>query len=148
MLETYKQIHIQNKAKFTAMGINLESLDPDFRESLEELAEIGLAVGVDPLNASNFEIIKRVSDQVDQEYDVRLLLHEIKTLQSSIEKDLADMISLKQCLEEIQQNQEGQRDLFDEKVSEYTTQIKSIQAKTDEYKSQSSNTKVPSLPLS
>ena len=147
MLETYKQIHNNNVNKFKSVGIDMDSLDASVKEPLEELAAIGMAVGVDPLNATTFEIAKRLSDQIDREQDLQLRLHEIKALQMALEKGLSNIRSLKECLEQTQRNQENQQDLFEEKLLEYTRGIKLLQAKTEEYVSRTKNVKVISQSL-
>jgi hypothetical protein len=115
--------------------LDVDTFDSKCRDALDTLAEIGVAVGVDPLNASPFEIARLVSEKADREFEVEFRTEQVVALQGSVEKDLADMVLLKECLEEIQRNQDEQRDVFDEKVSEYTRGIKLLEAKTKEYNS-------------
>ena len=66
----------------------------------------------------------------------------MKRLKSSFEADLAGINALKARLEQAQRIQEAQQDTMDEKISEWTRGIKLLQAKTEEYKSQTINVKV------
>jgi hypothetical protein len=143
-VETYKQYHSNLINSFKTIGLEINSLDSSTKESLEELAKIGMEVGVDPLKTSTLDIATRLSDQIDKEQDLQYRLYEMESLQSSLERDLQRLKELKLCLEETQRNQDIQQDLFEEKFSEYTRGIKLVQAKTEEYISRTTNTKVRS----
>lgn len=124
-----------------AVGLGLDTLDTETIELVEELVEIGMALRVDPLNATSFDIAKALSAQIDEEQNLQLRLHEANNLKTTLEEDLAEMTSLKTQLEQARRIQEAQQDTMDEKISEWTRGIKLIQAKTEEYASRTMTVK-------
>ena len=142
MIEEYKRRASELETALKAAGLSSDSLDAGTMEKLEELVEIGMVLNVDPMNSNLLEIAKALSDQIDCENDLEIRLHEVKRLQSSLEEDLAGINALKTRLEQAQRIQEAQQDTVDEKISEWTRGIKLLQAKTDEYQSQTMNVKV------
>ena len=145
MIETYKQRENTLETQLQAMGLDIDSLDAQTMDELEELVQIGMTVGVDPVNATTFDIAKAVSEQIGTEQELQLRLHEIKSLQTTLDHDLAKMQKLKADLERARGNQDAQQDTVDEKFSEWTRSIKLIQAKTEEYLSRPATAKVLSL---
>ena len=141
-IEVYTQHEKNLETKLKTVGLGNDSLDLSTSELLEELVDIGMVVGVDPMNAGVFDIAKGLSDQIDREQDLELRLHEIKSLQTSFEGDLARMKTLKTQLEQAQRNQEARQDTLDEKASEWTRGIKLLHAETEEYNSRSIHVKV------
>lgn len=141
-VEEYKQRVRHTEMQLKNIGIESVSLDTKTVELLDELVQVGMVLHVDPSNASVFDIAKGLSDQIDQEQEFELRLHEIETLRMSLEKDLVDVTTLKGQLEQAQRNQEARQDTLDEKISEWTRGIKLLQAKTEEYESRATNTKV------
>jgi len=142
MIEVYKHHSRKLETTMKAAGLGLESLDRETMEMLEELTDIATILKVDPLNANFLDIAKALSDQIDAESDLELRLHEMKALQSSLERELAGITSLKSQLEQARQIQEAQQDTVDEKISEWTRGIKLLQAKTEEYQSRTTDLKV------
>jgi hypothetical protein len=145
MIEKYAQNSNDLENTLKTAGLGLDTLDTETVELLEELVEIGMALGVDPLNATSFDIAKALSDQIDCEHDLQLRLHEAHSLKTALEEDLESMTSLKTQLEQAQRVQEAQQDTIDEKISEWTRGIKLIQAKTEEYVSRTITVKGQSL---
>ena len=144
MIETYKQREGTLETQLQAMGLGIDSLDVQTMDELEELVQIGMAVGVDPGNATTFDIAKAVSEQIGKEQELQLRLHGIENLQTSLDNDLMKMQKLKVDLERARGNQDAQQDTVDEKFSEWTRSIKFIQAKTEEYLSRPTIAKVQS----
>jgi len=145
VIETYKQRENTLETQLQAMGLDIDSLDAQTMDELEELVQIGMTVGLDPVNATTFGIAKAVSEQIGTEQELQLRLHEIKSLQTTLDHDLAKMQMLKADLERARGNQDAQQDTVDEKFSEWTRSIKLIQAKTEEYLSRPTTAKVHSL---
>lgn len=146
MIEIYKQHATKLEATLKSAGLGLESLDVETMEMLETLTDIGIVLNVDPLNANVLEIATALSDQIDCENDLEYRLHEMKTLQMSLEDDLDGINALKIRLEKAQRVQDVQQDTIDEKISEWTRGIKILQAKTEEYESRTTtNQKVRNL---
>ena len=142
MIVTYKQRENTLETQLQAMGLGIDSLDAQTMDELEELVQIGMTVGVDPVNATTFDIAKAVSEQIGTEQELQLRLHEIKSLQTTLEIDLTKMQKLKADLDRARGNQDAQQDTVDEKFSEWTRLIKLIQAKTEEYLSRPTTAKV------
>jgi len=144
MGEVYKQ-HVSNlENRLRKVGLDPASLEPNLIQQLDEIAELGMVLGVDPLNATVFDIAKAMSDQIDTQHDLRYRLHELQTLQTSLEQQVSYMNNLKTQLEETQRNQESQQDTMYDKIAEWTRGIKHLQAKTDEYLSRSTCSQVRS----
>ena len=144
MIEKYKQRESSLNTLLQTMGLGIEVLDTQTMDNLEELVQIGMAVGVDPVNATTFDIAKAVSDQIGTEQDLELQLYEIERLKSALDDNLTKMIKLKTDLERARTDQDAHQDAVDEKFSEWTRSIKHIQAKTEEYLSRPTNAKVQS----
>lgn len=142
MIEEYNQRASELEATLKAAGLASDSLDVVAAEKLEELVEIGAVLNVDPMNSNFLTIATTLSDQIDCENDLEIGLHEAMLLQSSLEGELAGINALKTRLEQAQRIQEAQQDAVDEKISEWTRGIKLLQAKTEEYQSQTMNVKV------
>ena len=142
MIENYKQRANELETTLKAAGLGRDSLDARTMEMLEELVEIGMVLEIDPENARLLDIAKALSDQIDCEADLELRLHDMKGLQNSLEVNLANISALKTRLDQAQRIQEAQQDTVDEKISEWTLGIKLLEAKTEEYQSQTTNSKV------
>jgi hypothetical protein len=140
-IDDYKQRARDMETMLKSIGLGSDSLDAKTTESLEELVQVGMVLRVDPSNATVFDIAKGLSDQIDQEQELELRLHEIESLRTTLEKELVDMTALKVQLEQAQRNQEARQDNVDEKISEWTRGIKLLQAKTEEYESRAINNK-------
>src|SRR6202021_2024885 len=97
------------------------------------------------IKTSLFGMAKGLSDQIDAEHELELRVHEVQSLETSLQSELADITGLKTLLEQPQRNQEVRQDTVDEKISEWTRGIKLLQAKTEEYESRTANSKVSSL---
>lgn len=146
VIETYKQRESSLDTQLQGMGLSTDLLDSQTLEVLEELVQIGTVVGVDPVNATTFDIAKAVSEQIGKEQELQLRLHEIESLENTLEDDLAKMQRLKTDLERARGNEVAQQDTVDEKFSEWTRSIKLIQAKTEEYQSRQTTARVSSSP--
>ena len=140
--QEYTQYALSLETVLTGVGLGIGSLDKLTTESLEELVRLGIVLDVDPLNASLFEIAKGLSDQIDRVNELELRLHETTNLSDLLEAELAQITSFKLFLETQQQNQEIRQDTVDEKLTEWTRGIKLLEAKTEEYLSRTTNTKV------
>jgi chromosome segregation ATPase len=143
-VEEYKQRVKDTDIQLRNVGIEHASLDTKTVELLDELVQVGMVLHVDPSNANVFDIAKGLSDQIDEEQELESRMHEIETLRISLEKDLGDVTVLKGQLQQAQRNQESRQDTLDEKISEWTRGIKLLQAKTEEYESRATNSKVRS----
>jgi len=142
MIETYKQRESSLDTQLKAMELSMDSLDAQTLEDLEELVQIGMVVGVDPVNATTFDIAMAVSEQIGTEQELQLRLHEIGSLERTLDDDLARMQQLKTDLERARGNEAAQQDTVDEKFSEWTRSVKLIQAKTEEYQSRQTTARV------
>ena len=105
---------------------------------------MGVVLDVDPLNASLLDIAKGLSDQIDRAEELELRLHETTSLKESLDGGFARMTSFKTFLETTQRNQDLRQDNVDEKIAEWTRGIKLLEAKTEEYLSRTTQTKVHS----
>jgi len=141
-VETYKQRETALDTQLQAVGLSIDSLDAQMLQDLEELVQIGMVVGVDPVNATTFDIAKAVSEQIGTEEELQLRLHEIGSMERGLDDDLAKMQQLKADLERARGNEVAQQDIMDEKFSEWTRSIKLIQAKTEEYQSRQTTARV------
>lgn len=145
MVQVHKEREDEFEKTLTSVGLGGDSLDSVTQETLNELVEIAMELGVDPVNSKLLDIAKALSDQIDREDDLKLRLHAMRSLQSSLEEDLVGMKALKNRLEQAQQIQEARQDTVDEKFSEWTRGIKLLQAKTEEYRSRTKAINVPIL---
>ena len=134
-VEKYKEQIAETQEKLQAIGITRESLSEDALQALDELAEIGMALNVDPVGVDILTIAKAVSDEVDRQYDMNIRLLQMKNMHATLERELGSMRALESQLEQVQHEQEAQEDMVDEKMSEWTRGIKLLQAKTEEYES-------------
>ena len=142
MIEVYKQHEAKLENKLHKVGLDPASLEPNLIQRLDEIAELGMVLGVDPLDTTVFDIAKAMSDQIDTEHDLKYQSHELQTLQTSLEEQLSYMNNFKAQLEETQRNQALQQDTIDDKILEWTRGIKHLQAKTEEYLSRSTCSQV------
>ena len=140
-IDDYKRQARDMETMLKSIGLGSDSLDVKTTESLEELVQVGMGLRVDPSNATMFDIAKGLSDQIDQQQELELRLHETESLRTTLEKELANITALKTQLEQAQRNQEARQDNVDEKISEWTRGIKLLQAKTEEYESRAMNSK-------
>lgn len=135
MAEKYVQQAAEIRKRLEPMGITPETLDDKALEALNELVAIGMALDVDPVGADAMAIAKAVSDKIDEEYEYRQRLLQMKNLKATLERELLSMRELESRLEQVQAEQEANEDTIDEKLSEWTKGKTLLQAKTEEYES-------------
>ena len=123
-------------------GLDLDSMPEETKAAVDEIADIGMSLNVDPMHTTCHDIVKAQSDQIDAEFEAQLQLNGVESANESLDDMLAQLTSLKKLLEADKQKNEAQEDTIDEKIAEWTRTTKFIQMKAEEYKSQLKSPKV------
>jgi hypothetical protein len=145
MMHEYKERTAQLQERLDAMGFSEDMLKPETAKRLDQLVELGIALNVDPMRATYFDIAEALSNQIDEEYELKLQLCESGNLEKSLKKDLSRLRAMRSLLEKVQRDE--QDDNIDEKMSEWSRDIKQLEAIADEDESKTKNMKVHPISL-